>query len=177
MNKLEKRFENIIKENYNEKDFQNKLVFNFEKFEINELLNKQKYFEYILIKIIKKQNSNDIWIQRVIILIEALSEGLFKQQQRKDLKLEVLLKKVNLDSIINLYLDLKEKNINSEKLFDYLLYLPGFFLDENKNISIKIPETAYENHGYLIMYLTESINKLVEEIEEIEEKRKRIRDF
>ena len=43
MNKLEKRFENIIKENYNEKDFQNKLVFNFEKFEINELLNKQKY--------------------------------------------------------------------------------------------------------------------------------------
>lgn len=33
MNKLEKRFENIIKENYNKKDFQNKLTFNFEKFE------------------------------------------------------------------------------------------------------------------------------------------------
>jgi len=177
MNKLEKRFENIIKENYNEKDFQNKLVFNFEKFEINELLNKQKYFEYILIKIIKKQNSNDIWIQRVIILIEALSEGLFKQQQRKDLKLGILLKKVNLDSIINLYLDLKEKNINSEKLSDYLLYLPSFILDENKNIPNKIPETMYENHGYLIMHLTESVNELIDEIEYIEEKRKRIRDF
>ena len=105
MNKLEKRFENIIKENYNKKDFQNKLTFNFEK------------FEYILIKIVKKQNSNDIWIQRVIILIEALSEGLFKQK-KEDLKLEILLKKANLDSMTNLYLDLKEKNINSEKLFD-----------------------------------------------------------
>lgn len=164
MNKLEKRFENIIKENYNKKDFQNKLTFNFEK------------FEYILIKIVKKQNSNDIWIQRVIILIEALSEGLFKQK-KEDLKLEILLKKANLDSMTNLYLDLKEKNINSEKLFDYLLALPGFILDENKNISKKITETAYENHGYIIMYLTESVNKLIEEIEEIEEKRKRIRYF
>tara|TARA_Y100001960_G_scaffold326051_1_gene409596 strand:- start:5251 stop:5784 length:534 start_codon:yes stop_codon:yes gene_type:complete len=177
MNKLEKRFENIIKKNYNKKDFQNKLVFNFENFEINKLLNNQKYFEYILIKIVKKQNSNDIWIQRVIMLIEALSEGLFKQQQRKGLKLEVLLKKVNLDSMINLYLDLKEKNINSEKLFDYLLYLPGFLLDENKNIPNKIPETVYENHGYLIMHLTESICGLIEEIKNIEEKRKKIKNF
>ena len=35
---------------------------------------------------VKKQNSNDIWIQRVIMLIEALSEGLFKQQQRNESK-------------------------------------------------------------------------------------------
>ena len=63
------------------------------------------------------------------------------------------------------------------KLFDYLLYLPGFLLDENKNIPNKIPETVYENHGYLIMHLTESICGLIEEIKNIEEKRKKIKNF
>ena len=176
MNKLKERFESIIKENYNKKEFQNKLVFYFEKNKINELLNNQRYFEYILTKIVSEENYNDTWIKRVIILIEALSEGLFKQK-KENLKLEILLKKVKLDSMINLYLDLKEKNIKSEKLFDYLICLPGFRLDENKNIPNKIPETVYENHGYIIMYLTESVNELIEEIEKIEEKRKRIIDF
>lgn len=177
MNKLEKRFEKIIKENYNANKFQNKLVFGFEKNEINKLLNKQEYFEYILTKIIDKENNNDMWTQRVIVLIKALSEGLFKNKKTINKDLELILKKVDLESIINLYLNLKEENIKSKKLFDYLFYLPGFIFDENKNPPKQISIKVYESHGYLIMQLTESVNNLIKEIEDIEKKRQRIRDF
>lgn len=140
---------------------------------------KNKYSDYFKIK----DNNNDIWLQRSIILLEIYIPVLKYNILNKKIECNSLEK---LNQLIESYSYLDKLNILSineyEKFEKFLYHLPGFNIQEYKNYknyntnisSLNHSISAFENFGYVEMQIIEFLKNTntVNDIVLLEEKKR-----
>ena len=169
MKKLEKRFEKIKQKSYDSESFIRNLSLEFQKKEINLLINKKVFLKYVIENII---NSNT-WNSKIEKLKKALLESLFeyKKISKNKIYLENIKGEIYFSYITKRYSEVENKNIKLKKVYDYLLCINFEFNKEEQK------ESVFSDHHCISINIIEAIEKLIEQIELNEEKRKRIRDF
>ena len=169
MNKLEKRLKKTIKKSYKSEDFIKNLSLEFQKEEINLLINEELFLKYILKNIIDK----NIYTKKVKEFKKALLESLFqyKKINKNKIYLESIVRETNFCYIIKRYSEIKKEKKKAEKIHDYLCNI-GFEFKKSEQ-----KESVFVAHNSVSMHIIEAIEKLIKQIESDEEKRKRIIDF
>lgn len=149
-----------------EKEIETKLEREIKRFsqkEIDYIFENRKRVLSLIISLQQIINnfSGEMWVGRATVMINAYAESLYKLAEDCNLKIteEIFFNHLNLDSFISLSNSVKEKFKEKSKLEEYLLSLPGYFRKTNK-----LPQTCYEQHGYLILSFSEIRNEMEEHL-------------
>ena len=94
-----------------------------------------------------------------------------KKISKNKIYLENIKREIYFSYITKRYSEVENKNIKLKKVYDYLLCINFEFNKEEQK------ESVFSDHHCISINIIEAIEKLIEQIELNEEKRKRIRDF